>query len=150
MPEHYTACNRRVKGNLHPVAFYAARPCGIVPYMAGKYGNYIKEWRQSKELSQKQLVARLIELAGEGTTDDPELRIPTTEASLSRIENGKQNFNMATLQALAIALGVDEPGWLLDRKPGPGAVVVNFLDHLTYDDQEKARAVLEAMFGKAG
>jgi transcriptional regulator with XRE-family HTH domain len=115
--------------------------------MGGKYANYVKEWRQHAKLSQKELVARLVELAGEGTPDDPELRIPTTEASLSRIENGKQNFNMATLQALAKALDVDEPGWLLDRKPGPGAVVIDIWDHLSIDDQERARVVLTAMFG---
>jgi transcriptional regulator with XRE-family HTH domain len=117
--------------------------------MEGKYPNYVKDWRRHKGLSQKELVARLIELAGEGTPDDPELRIPTTEASLSRIENAKQNFNMATLQALAKALDVDEPGWLLDRKPGPGAQVIYLWDHLSIGDQEKARAVLEAMFGTA-
>jgi transcriptional regulator with XRE-family HTH domain len=131
------------------MAFNPTRARGIVPYMEGKYSNYVKEWRQYAKLSQKQLVARLIELAGEGTPDDPELRIPTTEASLSRIENGKQNFNMATLQALAKALDVDEPGWLLDRKPGPGAEIIQIWDHLSIDDQERARGVLEAMFKTA-
>lgn len=117
--------------------------------MEGKFSNYVKEWRQHAGLSQKQLVARLIELGGDRAPEDPELRIPTTEASLSRIENGKQNFNMATLQALAQALDVDEPGWLLDRKPGPGAQVIHIWDHISLDDQKKALAVLEAMFGTA-
>lgn len=143
-------CNPNSRTILHPVAFYAAAGCGMLHYMERKFGNYIKEWRQFRKLSQRELVARLIELGNGGTPEDPELRIPTTEASLSRIENGKQNFNMATLQAIADALDVSEPGWLLDRNPTKGAEVVNLWDRLTENDQVKARAVLEAMFGVAG
>jgi transcriptional regulator with XRE-family HTH domain len=114
--------------------------------MERRYSNYIREWRQKNGLSQKALVARLIELCGEGTPDDPELRIPTTEASLSRIENGKQNFNMATLHALADALGAEEPGWLLTRNPMKEGEVVPLFNHLTPEEQERARAVILAMF----
>lgn len=46
---------------------------------------YIREWRQKKGWTQRQLLARIIELAGDGTPDDPDLRVPQTEASLSRI-----------------------------------------------------------------
>lgn len=115
--------------------------------MARKYRNYVKEWRKAKGLTQKALIARLVELAGDRLPDDPEMRIPTTEASLSRIENGKQNFNMATLQALADSMEIPEPGWLLDRNPLKSGEVVDLVHRLDAKQQEQARAVLQAMFG---
>ena len=143
-------CNGLATQNLHTVAFFVGAPCRILPYMERKYHNYIKEWRRKASLSQKELVARLIEANGGLLPDDPELRIPTTEASLSRIENGKQNFNMATLQVLADILGADEPGWLLSRNPLKAGEVVDLLNRLDEKEQEQARAVLEAMFGLDG
>jgi len=118
--------------------------------MERKYKNYIKEWRKAHHLTQKELVNRLIERSGGDVPDDPELRIPTTEASLSRIENGKQNFNMATLRAIADALEIEEPGWLLDRMPGPAAEVYDLVARLTERQREQAKAVLEAMFKGTG
>lgn len=142
----YMPCNTSASLNLHPVAFFRADARGILAYMERRYSNYIREWRKKSGLSQRELVSRLIELGGERPPDDPELRIPTTEASLSRIENGKQNFNMATLHALADALGADEPGWLLTRNPLKEGEVVPLFDHLTPEQIERARAVLSAMF----
>lgn len=143
-------CKTLTSPILHGAAFFVARPRGILPDMERKYSNYIKQWRQKAGLSQRQLVARLVELAGGETPDDPDLRIPTTEASLSRIENGKQNFNMATLAALAEALGADEPGWLLDRNPMKGGEVVDLWARLNEMDQARARAVIEAMIATTG
>lgn len=115
--------------------------------MERKYQNYIKEWRKAKGFTQKQLLSRLVELVGEVQPDDPELRIPLTEASLSRIENGKQNFSMATLRALADALDAAEPGHLLDRNPLKEGKVISMVERLSQRDLERAAAVLEAMFG---
>lgn len=115
--------------------------------MRSKHRSYIREWRNKRGYTQKQLLSRLVEIAGEMPSDDPALNVPTTEASLSRIENGKQNFTMATLEALAVALDVEQPGWLLDRNPFKEGVVVDMLSKLTEADAAKAAAVLEAMFG---
>lgn len=142
-------CNDRASANLHGVAFFAGDLCGIHPDMAGKYPNYIAAWRRARELSQKELVARLVELGGGNHPDYPALKVPKTEASLSRIENGEQNFGIATLHALADALQVDEPGWLLDRDPTKEGAVLDFVGRLTAKQQEQARAVLEAMFASA-
>jgi transcriptional regulator with XRE-family HTH domain len=118
--------------------------------MERKHKNYVKEWRRKRNLTQKELVDRLILLAGDHRPDDPTLRIPTTEASLSRIENGKQNFSMGTLEAIAFALDVDEPGWLLTRNPSKDGNVVSIEDYkLTIEQQVQAKAVLDALFGKA-
>lgn len=114
--------------------------------MERKYPSYIKEWRLHRGYTQKALLGRLAELVGDMPSDDPTLNIPTTEASLSRIENGKQNFSMATLTALAKALDCPEPGHLLSRKP-VSAEIIDFVDHLTAEESTRAAAVLEAMFG---
>lgn len=140
-------CNATATPNLHRAAFFVASSCEIFPYMERKYKNYVREWRKKKGFTQKVLLARLVELAGERVPDDPELRVPTTEASLSRIENGKQNFNMATLMVLADALEVDEPGWLLDRNPLIDPQVIDLVARLDARQREQAKAVLEAMFG---
>jgi transcriptional regulator with XRE-family HTH domain len=150
MTRHYTGCNYTASPNLHPVAFYALGRGATLCCMERKHNNYVKEWRQKRELTQKELVDRLILLAGDHRPDDPALRIPTTEASLSRIENGKQNFSIGTLEAIAAALDVDEPGWLLDRNPLKEGEVVDLWDYkLSTEQRVQARAVLDAMFGKA-
>ena len=105
--------------------------------------------RGRRGLTQDQLLARLIELAGEPKPNERDLSIPTTGASLSRIETGKQNFNMATLTAIAQALDVDEPGWLLDRNPLKRGEVVDFTAKLDERDQKRALDVLRAMFPDA-
>lgn len=150
MQRHYTGCKLGATINLHRAAFPRRQPCRIIPYMACKYPNRIREWRKHRGFTQRQLVARLIELntapsGSDEAPDNPDLKIPTTEASISRIEQGVQNFNMATLQAIAQVLDVEEAGWLLDRKP-VSADVVDLVQRLNAADQEKAQAVLEALF----
>lgn len=132
------------------MAFIALRSGATLCCMGRKHKNYVKEWRQHRELTQKELVDRLLALAGDHRPDDPALRIPTTEASLSRIENGKQNFSIGTLEAIALALDVDEPGWLLDRNPLKAGEVVDLWDYkLDAEQRVQAKAVLDAMFGGA-
>ncbi len=117
--------------------------------MARKHKSYIREWRKKAGYTQREVIDRLRELAG-GDHANPELRIPTTEASLSRIENGTQNFSMATLEALAVVLGADEAGWLLDRNPlVEGEVVDLWGFKLGKDDAELVREMVGRMFGGA-
>lgn len=116
--------------------------------MVRKRKNYILQWRKKAGYTQKEVIDRLRELAS-GDQSEPDLRIPTTEASLSRIENGTQNFAIDTLEALAEVLGADEAGWLLDRNPlKEGEVVDLLLDRpLDQEEAELARQVLRQMFG---
>jgi transcriptional regulator with XRE-family HTH domain len=117
--------------------------------MARKHKNYVREWRKKAGYTQKEVIDRLRELAG-GEQGEPDLRIPQTEASLSRIENGSQNFSMATLEALAVVLGADEAGWLLDRNPLIEGEVVDLGGFkLGKKDAELARQVLGKMFGES-
>lgn len=132
------------------MVFFGAGPHAIVYCMGRKHKNHIKEWRKKAGLSQKQVIERLIVLVGDQQPDDPALRVPTTEASLSRIENGKQNFTMATLEALADVLGAEVPGWLLTRNPLKAGEVVSLDDYKLDTEQAiQAKAVLDAMFGRA-
>ena len=114
--------------------------------MERKYPSYIKEWRKHRGFTQEKLLGRLAEIAGDPQPNDEALAIPLTGASLSRIENGKQNFSMATLAAIAKALDVEEPGWLLDRNPLKEGTVVSFFEWLDEKQSAQAVAVLEAMF----
>lgn len=144
---YYTGRNSVASGNLHGVAFFPRSPCEISAYMARKHKSYIKEWRDFRGYTQKQVIERLAVVAGEGTPEDPELQIPKTEASLSRIENGRQNFKISLLEALAAALDVPEPGWLLSRNPTKAGEVVSIIDRLDDKQAAQAASVLKAMFG---
>lgn len=117
--------------------------------MGRKYHSYIREWRIHCGLTQDQLLDRLQEVAASRPPTEAST-IPLTAGSLSRIENGKQNFSMATLTALAEVLGAEEPGWLLDRDPRKGAEVISIVGRLNEQDRARAAAVLEAMFPASG
>jgi transcriptional regulator with XRE-family HTH domain len=146
----YMGSNPTASPNLHVAAFFERVACEIRSYMARKHKNYIREWRKKAGYTQKEVIDRLREMAN-GEQADPDLRIPQTEASLSRIEGGTQNFSMATLAALAVVLGADEPGWLLDRNPQMEGEVVDLWGFkLDKEDAELARRVITQMFGSGG
>jgi transcriptional regulator with XRE-family HTH domain len=104
-------------------------------------GPYFKEWRKFRELTQEQVLDRLAAL------DDPEL--PTTAASLSRIENKKQSIHPRIIAALAEVYQVEEDH-LLGRNPFKEGVVIDFFAHMTAADQQKALAILRAVSGAGG
>ena len=63
--------------------------------------HFVAEWRASKQMTQAQLAAQL----------------GMSEASISRIEDGKQPYSQDTLEGIAEALGVD-PYQLIKGPPG--------------------------------
>jgi transcriptional regulator with XRE-family HTH domain len=62
--------------------------------------NYIRQWRNLRELSQERLAER----------------VGTTHATISRIERGKQDYTQTLLESLAEALATDTAS-LLMRNP---------------------------------
>lgn len=111
--------------NLHRVAFHPYAPCRILHGMAK---TYLKEWRAHRGFTQDEVVNRLAAL------DDP--GVPTTAASLSRLENGKQIYTQRSMEALAAIYDceVDE----LHRPPQSDddlAVIIRGMD-----DIKRARA----------
>ena len=78
---------------------YMARTVRVLP-KSHRRPTFIREWRKSKNLTLEKLADRL----------------GVSHATLSRIENGKQDYNQTLLELLADALGTD-PASLLIRKP---------------------------------
>jgi transcriptional regulator with XRE-family HTH domain len=115
--------------------------------MDRKYKNYIKQWRLKRGYTQKVLANRMAMLVGDHPPEDAALKIPTTEASLSRIESGRQNFHMATLEALAECLEVDDPGHLISRNPLKEGRVISMVERLNEAQAAQVEAVIIAMFG---
>lgn len=96
---------------------------------------YIKEWRQHRRLSLRQLAARM------------EIE-PGTElisfASLGRIEKGQQPYSQPVLEALAIALNC-EPWDLLHNDPGKTGELVEMVRDLTDEQRRQAVAIIRAL-----
>ncbi|WP_159108093.1 helix-turn-helix domain-containing protein [Novosphingobium sp. MBES04] len=97
---------------------------------------YLKQWRKFAHKTQAQVVAAL-----EGM-DDPNL--PTTEASLSRLENGKQPYSERVLLALAEIYGC-EPWELIGRDPTKEGQVIDMVRHLDEIEQARVIAYIEGM-----
>lgn len=107
------------------------------------YKSYIALWRKARGLTQREVVDQLTMIKDR---DGMREKFPTTEASLSRVEKGEQNFNMALLTALAEVLRADEPGHLLTVNPFAGTLsLVNSLERLSPIQQETALKVIEAL-----
>lgn len=100
---------------------------------------YFKEWRQYRNLTQRQVVDRLAEFDDE--------KLPTTEASLSRLENRKQQYSERVLEALA-DIYQTEPQWLLHRNPlMAGEVIYVEFDGLTQEQQESIARLIASFKG---
>lgn len=97
---------------------------------------YFKQWRKASHLTQKQVVDRL-ELH-----DDPNL--PHTEASLSRIENGKQPYSQGILEALADIYQC-EPEDLIGRDPTKEGQVVDLVRRQSEARQAQIAAFIRAL-----
>lgn len=131
----YAPCKSIVKAELHPVAFSPYTRCAIMPGM-NRPGTHLAHWRAFRGLTQAQVVDRLAQM------DDA--RLPTTAASLSRLESGKQPYSQRIIEALAEIYDTD-PGALIDHDPRRVAHALEVLSRLPDSDREQAEAMLEAM-----
>ena len=102
--------------------------------MAGKH--YLKEWRRKRGFTQEQVVNRLVAL------DDPNL--PSTAASLSRLENGKQPYSERVLEALAFIYST-EPEHLIGRNPFKEGDVFDFVARLDERQRQQVMAFMLAI-----
>lgn len=113
----------------------------------GKHRSFIRHWRLYRKMTQSQVIERLAEIKTRATGES----LPATEASLSRVESGSQNFNMALLAALAEIFDVDDPRDLLTVNPFKGTIsVLRALDELSEVQQDAALQVIEAMRNSGG
>ena len=91
---------------------------------------YLKEWRKHRHLTQDQVVNRL------AIHEDPNM--PKTNASLSRLENGKQPYSQRILEALAEIYECE--AWeLIGRNPFKGGEVIDMVARL--DERKRAQLV---------
>lgn len=98
------------KTGVHPVYMSKKRRLKAKP--VGKR-NYIRQWREKKHLTLEQLADRL----------DTAHELPTTHASLSRIERGIQPYSQPILEALAAELtGGDVPSLLIRNPDDPEGI----------------------------
>lgn len=97
---------------------------------------YLKEWRKAAGKTQAQVVAALEAM------EDPNL--PTTEASLSRLENGRQPYSERVLLALSDVYNC-EPWELIGRNPTKAGEVIDLVAKLNEIEQERVRAYIEGM-----
>lgn len=97
---------------------------------------YFREWRKFRNLTQEQVVNRLAAM------DDPML--PQTEASLSRIETGKQPYSQRIIEALADIYSV-EPHQLIGHNPNKEGELIDLLAILSEKQMAQARAVIQAL-----
>ena len=106
--------------------------------MAGR--TYLREWRKHRHYTQDQVIDRLVGL------DDPLL--PSTGASLSRLENGKHPYSERILEALA-SIYQCEVWELLGKNPGKEGEVRQLFERayedLTAQQRVQALAILEAL-----
>lgn len=89
---------------------------------------YFKEWRKHRGLTQDQVVARL------EIHEDPNM--PATAASLSRLENGKQQYSQRVMEALADIYSCET--WeLIGRNPDKEGEVIDLVR--IQDEKRKAQ-----------
>lgn len=100
--------------------------------------HYLRAWREYRGLSLRQLASRM--------ESEPGIEI-ISHASLSRIENQKQEYTEEILNALAEALGVE--AWMLLRvDPEKDGKIIDMFIHLDPEKQSQAVKLMEIL--KAG
>ena len=119
---------------LHRGAWPGYAGCSTIAAMA--VNHYLKEWRKHSGLTQEQVVGRL------EAFDDTLL--PTTAASLSRLENGKQPYSERVLEALADVYNTT-PGHLLENNPDKEGEVIDFIARLNAKQRQQVIAFVTAI-----
>lgn len=97
---------------------------------------YFREWRKHRSFTQDEVLNRL------AVFEDP--LIPKTNASLSRIENGKQIYTQRILEALADIYQC-EAGDLLSRNPKKEGRVIDLVARLDDRQQSQVEAFIRGL-----
>lgn len=97
---------------------------------------YFRQWRKHRGFTQDEVLNRL------AVFEDP--LIPKTNASLSRIENGKQIYTQRILEALAEVYDC-EPSELLSRDPTKSGQVIDMVSRLDAINQAKVEAFIRGL-----
>jgi len=95
---------------------------------------HLRAWREHRGLTQEALAARI-----EGMFDEE-----TTTATISRLENGKQPYGQALLEALAAALNC-EPADIIRRPPGIEDEIRLVWSQLSPEKQKQAIDIIKVL-----
>jgi transcriptional regulator with XRE-family HTH domain len=101
------------------------------PYRKSKQSqtrHFIKEWRTARGLTQERLAAR----------------IDTSAGNISMIENGRQGYTQAMLEAIAAALDTDAAS-LIMRNPLDPEGIWTVWEQIPSTDRARAIEVLKAL-----
>lgn len=96
---------------------------------------YFREWRAHRGKTQAQVVGALELMGGD---------LPVTGASLSRLENGRQPYSQAILEALAEIYDA-HPADLIAVNPLKERDVIDFMRHLPEDKKRQMLAIAEVV-----
>ena len=142
MVPSYAGCNELASPKLHGELTTSRWPRATFYPMRNKANPklgmqpiplHLKGWRVHRTLSQE----RLAEMIG------------TTKATISRIENRKQNWDQAFLQAAADALRC-EPRDLMIRDPSQPNALWTIYDQLSAPEREQAIRLITALHDTRG
>lgn len=108
-------------------------------YPRNTFRNSIRRWREYRGLTQDRLIARL-----------EELEVPTSKGSLSRIENGMQNYDAELLKGLAEALQCEEADLVMRDPPSKDQMELwSVIRGMQPDQQAQALRLIKALIDKA-
>lgn len=110
--------------------------------------HFLRQWRQSKDLTLEQVAERIVILSAErrDTLNDPTARPRgMTHATLSRIERGKLPYSQPLLEMLGEIYQTD-PASLLMRDPSDPEGLWSIYDQLNAAERARAVAILKATF----
>lgn len=117
------------------MAFNPYVACRMIAGMS-EHRIYFRQWRKHRGFTQDEVLNRL------AIFEDP--LIPKTNASLSRIENGKQIYTQRILEALAEIYDC-EPSELLSRDPTKAGQVIDMVARLNAINQAKVEAFIRGL-----
>lgn len=104
----------------------------VTRFKAEKPNHFIRQWRKHRRLNQEQLASR----------------VDMSTSSISQLENGKQGYTQATLEALADALQCT-PGDLLMRNPLDTEAIWSIWEQLKPPQRNQAVALLKVLVSTA-
>lgn len=122
-------------GHIHSQARYAPSAINLAGRLGdnmpmGKHRHFIKEWRKHRGLTQEQFAERL----------------GITQGQLSKLENGKRDYDQAFLEHAADVLNC-APADLLIRDPSKEDAMWSLWDTLAPTERVQAVKVIQAIKG---
>lgn len=149
------SCNVR----LSYVSGQDLRTISAVAIVMGRYDNrgmakrdqlprYLKEWREARGLSQDEAAFAAEQIATEWGLDVASRKIPTSRASISRIETGDVDYTPVALELLGAVYGC-HPLALISRRPEEQSSLWEVYSQLDHVGRERLESYAEGVLAKS-